>query len=549
MRAKPVRLWSLSGLIYREATLRSLLTAAGGNPGPLRERLGRSPGYVRRQSLTVQVIAAVYVLSMMVLPILAVDRLRSGSTHEWNLFISAVSATTFFVIQFGYVLMLTVLAVSELLDDELYAWPQSLPVSTGGIARLRLFSLLRGLYLPVSGVAIAYPIAVGIASGSWAVAAIAVATSAVHLPLTLALVVLVGLWLHRMLRGHGGSSRGAQTARVITMLAYGLGTLLVVFVMQVAINYLSRLYDSPRLASAVSRTLVLVLSWIPLPTAPASLTMLLAAHAAGRGTEVPILPAALGSLCYLVLSMLLIGASLRILGRGGAAAIGPRRVPAPSAAPVRLRLTTPRRAFLRQLWLGATRETQVLTYFLFAVLMPMLGLAGPTVSGAPAVLRLYMGAAFASFLSPWMLVQALTRQQAGAGQLVASLPVRERDRVFPRLVLAPLLACGGGLLASLVFLRGSDLVTGLALALAPAVTAPAGLVVKMLLFGRMKHRVVLDEVYPDHVTLKWIAVLAVVAGIAAALMVIEGMLGIPVFVAVVAVSVGGLVLLCRRLFP
>jgi hypothetical protein len=549
VKGKPVRLWDLSGLIYREATLRSLLTAAGGNPGPLRERLGKNPGYVRRQSLTVQVIAAVYVLSMMVLPILAVGKLRSGSTHEWNLFISAVSATTFFLIQFGYVLMLTVLAVSELLDDELYAWPQTLPVSTGGIARLRLFSLLRGLYLPLSVVAVAYPLAVGLASGSWAVAGIAVATSAVHLPLTLALVVLVGLWLHRTLRGHGGSSRGAQTARVITMLAYGLGTLLVVFVMQVAINYLSRLYDAPRLAPAVSRTLVLVFSWIPLPTAPASLTMLLAAHAAGLGTEMPIVPAVLGSLGYLVVAGLLIGASLRILGRSGTATVGPGRASVPSPALVRLRLTTPKQAFLRQLWLGATRETQVLTYLLFAVVMPILGLAGPTVSGAPAPVRLYMGAAFASFLSPWMLVQGLTRQQAGAGQLVASLPVRERDRVFPRLVLAPLLSCGGGLLASLLFLRGSSLVTGLVLALVPAVTAPSGLLIKMLLFGRMKHRVVLDEVYPDHSTLKWIAVLASMAGIAAVLIVIEGIFGNLIFVAVAAASLGGLLLLSRRLFP
>ena len=549
MKGKTVRLWDLSGLIYREATLRSLLTAAGGNPGPLRERLGKNPGYVRRQSLTIQLIAAVYVLSMMILPILAVGKLRSGSTHEWNLFISTVSATTFFLIQFGYVLMLTVLAVSELLDDELYAWPQSLPVSTGGIARLRLFALLRGLYLPVSGVALAYPLAVGLASGSWAVAGIAVVTSVVHLPLTLALVVLMGLWLHRTLRGHGGSSRGAQTARVITMLAYGLGTLVVVFVMQVSINYLSRLYDAPRLAAAASRTLVLVFSWIPLPTAVASLTMLLAARAAGLGTGVPIFPAALGSLGYLAVAGLLIMASLRILGRSGTATVGPGRIPVPSAAVVRLRLTTPRRAFVRQLWLGATRETQVLTYLLFAVVMPIIGLAGPTVSGAPAPVRLYLGAAMASFMSPWMLVQGLTRQQAGAGQLVASLPVRERDRVFPRLVLAPLLSCGGGLLASLLFLRGSGLVTGLALALVPAVSAPAGLLIKMLLFGRMKHRVVLDEVYPERSTLKWIIVVASIALIAALLMAVEGILGNLIFVAVLLASIGGLMLISRRLFP
>jgi hypothetical protein len=148
-----------------------------------------------------------------------------------------------------------------------------------------------------------------------------------------------------------------------------------------------------------------------------------------------------------------------------------------------------------------------------------------------------------------MLVQGLTRQQAGAGQLAASLPVHERDRVFPRLVLAPVLSCAGGLLAAALFLRGSDRLSGLMLAMAPTVTAPAGLLVKMLLFGRMKHRVVLDEVYPEHATRKWITVLVAIAGIAALLIAAERILGNLVFAAVTAVLLGGVVLLSRRLFP
>ena len=135
--------------------------------------------------------------------------------------------------------------------------------------------------------------------------------------------------------------------------------------------------------------------------------------------------------------------------------------------------------------------------------------------------------------------------------------MRERDRVFPRLVLAALLGSGGALLAAVLFLRGRDLVTSLVLALVPAVTAPAGLLVKMLLFGRMKNRVVIDEVYPEHAARKWIAVLAAMAGIAAVLMALEGILvavtspliGNLLFVAAVLASIGGLSFLSRRLFP
>jgi NAD(P)-dependent dehydrogenase (short-subunit alcohol dehydrogenase family) len=112
-----------------------------------------------------------------------------------------------------------------------------------------------------------------------------------------------------------------------------------------------------------------------------------------------------------------------------------------------------------------------------------------------------------------------------------------------------MLTSGGALLADVLFLRGSSLVTGLVLALVPAVTAPSGLLVKMLLFGRMKHRVVLDEVYPEHATRKWIAVLVAIAGIAALLIAVERILGNLVFAAVTAVLLVGVFLLSRRLFP
>jgi hypothetical protein len=194
---------------------------------------------------------------------------------------------------------------------------------------------------------------------------------------------------------------------------------------------------------------------------------------------------------------------------------------------------------------------------LFPLILPILSTVGPKISGAPSPFMVYFGTGTASIFSAWMLVQGLTRQQAGAGQLAASLPVRERDRIFPRLVLAALLSAGGALLAAVLFLRGRDLLTGLVLALVPAVTAPAGLVIKMLLFGRMKNRVVIDEVYPDHATRKWIAVLAAMAGIAVVFMALEWILvavtspipGNLVFAAVVLASLGGLSLLSRRLFP
>ena len=555
-----MRLWDLSKLIYGEATLRSLLTAAGSNPGPVTDRLTKNPGYVRRQSIFIQVIATVYVLSMMTLPIMSVARLRSGSTHSWNLLISSVATTTFFLVQIGYVLMLTVLAVSELLDEDLYVWPQTLPLASGGLARLRLLSLLRGLLLPICFVAVAYPVAMTALSRSPAVAGVAVLTAAVHFPLTLALVVLAGQRLHRTLRGHGGASRGAQAARMITMLAYGLGTLVVVFVMQIAINVLTRLYDSPHLAPTVSRTLLLALSALPLPSAPASLTMLLAGSAAGFSADVPLYPAILGSAGYFGAAALLTGAALRILGRAEArtAAAGAASAPVSTA----LRVSTPSRAFLRQLWLAASRETQMLLFLVFPLLLPTISVAGFAVSEAPRVFVVYFGSVTASVFGTWMLVQGLTRQETGTGQLVAALPVRERDRVFPRLVIAPLLACAGALLAALVFLRGKDLVTGLVLGLVPAVTGPAGLLLKMALFGRMragrtKRRLVLDEVHPEYGTQKWIAVLATMAAVTALLMGIRHLLTVAtpfplgdlLFAALLIVSVGGLALLSRRIFP
>jgi len=342
---------------------------------------------------------------------------------------------------------------------------------------------------------------------------------------------------------------------VLTMLTYGTGTFLGVALMQIVKSLLSRLYDSPQLAPLAARQLLLALSWLPLPCAPSALTVLLAGSGLHGAANELLSPAAVGSVGYLMVAALLIWAAFRIIGREGGGAAAARSKSARVLGT--FRVTTPRRAFRRQLWLATTREMPSMMLHIVPVLTPTVWLVGASMMATPPGVMIYVAALVAAVFNPWIMALALTRQEPGAGQLAATLPIRERDRVFPRLVLSAIVASAGALVADLVFLRGKDLWDGLALGTIPAVAAPLGMLVKMVLFGRLRGRVVLDEVRPGSRRRKWATIMTTITGTAALLIGIRWILvsaasfplGSVAFLAVVAAAVCALWVGACRVFP
>ena len=527
-----MRLWSLAGRVYNEAIFQGQVTAAGSNTARLTEKLKSNSGYVAKQGRTIQILGSFYLLTVASLSVISFIGLRSAAPSAWNLLVASGSVSMQLIVQSGYLIMLTIIATAEILAPDLYRWPASLPLSKSELGALKLLSLAREFMLPLGVIVVATPAVVGFAGGSLPGAVVGLVVSVIHAALTLGLLVIFSWKMRRVLRSSDTEDRGARFTRVFTMVVYGFGTLLIVFIMQLGSNTLAGLFDAPRLSADASLVALRVMSVVPLPTAPALLLTLLSPAAAGAAgsAAVPLWLPSVGTALYALLAAIIVARALTIVRGDGTEARAARPVAVdstrPSTAvfnrrPAPIVVRTPRAAFTRQIGRAMTRDTQVLITLIFPTILPILSSIGPLVSGADRGIAITMSVIIAGTAGSWMIIHGLTRLQFGGGALEATLPVRERDRVFPRLILASILPASGALLVSLFFLPlGSAQQLGaLAQALAVAVIAPAGMLVKMALFGRMTSgsaKVVVDEVRPEVGFWKWTAVVGLLVGLTAA---------------------------------
>ena len=561
----PVKLWHLAGRIYHEAIYQGLLSAAGSSAQRLVERITKNSRYIKNQGLRIQILGSVYLLLVTILPAVTMAELSGGATHQWNLFVTTLAGTIHLLVQTGYLMILTLVATAEILTPELYRWPESLPLRTEQVGLLRVMALAREFLLPLCVIVLSYPVAAGIASGGLGVAMATLFVSLTHAVVTLSVIVLASWRLRRTLRLASGSDRRASTVRVLTMAGYGIGILVVMAIMQFGTSFVASLFDEPRMTAAESLSVLRVISLLPFPTSAASFVSALVVRRAALPSALPLWMPFVGTCLYAGGAVLLLRSALRLIGRReseGDVHCGPVGATEPTLLTVR----TPRAAFRRQIFQAATRDTGILFALLFPLIIPVMTLTGPKISGMSADVRLYAMPIMAAVMGGWLLVHGLTRLQVGTGLLEASLPLVERDRAFPRLALCVVLPAVGAVIAVIALMPLGLKLEGFLLSTVPMIAVPVGFLVKTTLFGRIrgpklrcgfKPHVVVEEVYIERSFFKWLGTLTVVLIIAGGFVVLRivlagvfpGAVGAAAFL--VAVALAGLIVrfMAGRTFP
>ena len=554
-----MKLWDLARNVYHEAIYQGQVQSAGSNVHRLHDKMKSDGKYIRRQAGMVQGIGSFYMLAVATLSVIAFVEMRETLPTSWNVLVASLSITVQLFIQSGYLMMLTLLATAEILAPDLYRWPASLPLSNDQIGALKVLALAREYLMPLSVIIVTIPLVAGLASGSPAAGLTGILVGISHAAMTLGIAVLASWRLRKALRESDGSDRRSSVARVVSILIYGVGTLVVLFVMQIGSSVIANLFDSPRMMGRSLAILMQALALAPLPTAPAALLATVAAGATVR--LLPVWMPIVGTAGYVLLALLVIRRASAIVrgldegtrqiadsAHGAVDAIVGRGANAP------LDVRPPRAAFRRQIARTATRDTQALISLLFPLIFPLLVTLGPTISAGDATVGAVLVIVMGTVMSSWMVIQGTTRQQSGTGGLEATLPVRERDRVFPRLWLAALLPLGGVLITVLaLFPGGSPVQRALLLqTLAVPVAGPAGFLVKVALFGKVRsgsNPFVLDEVNTGARFWKWVAVIATLAVLSAAIRFGFGLVSPAVFIAAVVAVAAIEVLMARRMFP
>jgi hypothetical protein len=574
-----MRLWSLASRIYHEALFRGQLGAAGSSQARLIERLGDNSSYLRRQARLVQIMGSFYLGTVTILSMVSAIHLRLGMNHEWNLLVSAAAGGMQTVVQMSYLLLITLLATGEILSPEIYQWLSTLPFPNRTGGTLRILTLAREFLAPLIVVIVVGTVGVGIAGASFAAAGVTLLFGFVHATAAVSAIVLIAWWMRNRVMRHADQTRSARIRRVATVISLAVGTLVVIYAVQIGTNSLVHLYDSPR-AGIDARTVTRVVALLPLPFAPAMLSSQLVLAGVGVPWMVPPWMILTGCVLYTALAGALVTRARALLARSAETSSGK---PAPvgiaearhldrlagihfsrseshGTATTRLLYRSPRAAFRRLIARGLFRDTQAVITVIGPVILPVLMVLGMTSGGGVRWPKWMMITGLGAVTGGWLTIHGFTRLAFGNGALESSLPVRERDRALPRIVLAAAAPTLGSLIALLALLPFGSGEQHAALAVVMS-TPPAVVIafaVKAALFGWMGEPgrpLVIDEVATTARFWRWLMVIAtlilITAGAIAlcAVVVPQGAAGAGIYAGCVAALYLLSFWILRRAFP
>jgi predicted permease len=236
--------------------------------------------------------------------------------------------------------------------------------------------------------------------------------------------------------------------------------------------------------------------------------------------------------------------------------------------PIEVKKTSPLVAFIKKDLSIATKDIQTLMFFIIPILIPVIsfisGMASAMnmASADPlTVLIPWSTIFFLGIFNSYLLISGFLNIEQSGSAILASLPIRERNQAKAKLGLIYPVQIIGYLLPALIIMRSPLFLPFLLILLCslPFILAMTLLVmeIKVLLFGKLRFKYVLDEVKMENKTLKWVILIISGGGLGVMLVIMENMLAfilgfIPVLISLLIIGfllLGILIYSFNRMFP
>ena len=509
-------LYKISKNVYREAVIHSQLQAAGSNQAKFLERVEKDR-MARMQDQVLKVLSAFYIAMLFLLPLRSFtttsSALNGGISSEWVTFVGSCTMGGFFLIMPLILLIFSITFMWGLMSGGPYKWIHTLPFSKKDIEKIGLFTFLRSmnfqlvvmlLVLPAGTIAaIAFTLSSEISLvNSILMVFFSIAISLVSIVFYLSIVVILGRKMAILMEEHEVSSKRTTFIRIMTFLLYLICSMVAMYVIQLGIEIIPQLYLDPAMSSETVNTLNIIFSFIPYPF---SGSYFLTSFIIGF-SNIPsliLVGSITGLVLFCLLTILLYRKALNTLRNITSTDFKKYKEKYAEVIidQVTINKSKPLRAFFKRDITLITREMQYIMYLVMPIMIPIVGAIAPfdyEPIGNSALTPGFLFLLFYVVLNTYMLIVGLTNIEAGGETITASLPIVVRDQVKGKLLFffttIPL-----AYLSFFLFSIGDphfwDMFRfGLLYLPVIPILGIAGIFFKVLTFGKMKHKFVLEEI-------------------------------------------------------
>ncbi|HUT79769.1 MAG TPA: hypothetical protein VMZ29_01095 [Candidatus Bathyarchaeia archaeon] len=541
-------LYKISKSVFKEATLHQQIQAAGSNKTKYLEKVDRNRGSVGAQSIVMKILVAFYIVIFTIIPVNSFMQINIVSEipeveNISSLFVGGLSLSAFMLLQLIILIIFTVTFTWGFLSKEPYTWVSTLPFSRNEISKIGFFSFSRGidvqlivmaLVLPIGAmIGINFPIGKGANLGTnLLMIFVCLIINLANTIFNISVAILLGRKMARVMEDQEENNKMANFIRIGTILFYLIFSMLASYGIQLVIQYLPLLYNpaNPFITANNAEIISIILSLIPFPFSGG---FLLSSIAIGF-TNVPIfvvIGSIIGSSLQIVFAILLFKKVLFILqGLTSMDITAKKETTKKKPSIIKIRVISPTRAYLKRDLAIITRELQTITFMIMPIMIPIsAALAFPLTmiigtTGIPAmVIYIFAFAVFSTFF----ILIGITSIESGGETITSSLPINIRDQIKAKIPLlfstVPLMV----LVAVIIQIKKPifiDILIFIAV-LFPAIfiIGMIGLLLKVIFFGKMRYKYVIDEVNTKNRELKYIGILVIMflfaGGIIASLMV------------------------------
>ena len=541
-------LYKTSKKIFKEAVLHAQILSAGSNQQRYLERIEKDK-MARSPDIIYKILATVYIASLTAIPLVSVftmySQIANGVNIEWINFAGGIVMGIFFLFQIVILLVFALFLSWGIMSGGPYEWLHTLPFDRKQIEKLGFLTFARSinvqlivmtLVLPV-GIAVAVGVSLGVYLGFWKVLSIVLITILLSVTTTcfnLGILVILGRKLAIVMEEYDVASKKASLIRILTMLSYILVSMFVVTAIQLGIQQLGPFFGLNGLSIGNSILLSDIISFIPYPFSGGYLLTMFLLDFNGVST-ITVLGSITGFILFCIITFFVMRKALRTLRNISSPEIKRKEFlkKKTTVEDIVSKKTTPIKAFFKRDLSIITREMQQIIVLILPIMIPVyagiVGIFDPaiktiltsipseiinqlkhkmlylpgivgqyTIFGNTAVNIVFIILMFYVITNTIAMIISLTNIETGGETIMASLPLNVRDQVKSKLpyFFGPIIIAM--LLALLIQINMSIFLDSLYLNLSFIPVYPilgvSGLLVKISLFGRFRHKFVVEEI-------------------------------------------------------
>ncbi len=477
---------------------------------------------LKRKLITSKILGAFIFGILPIIPLLTYFQIldhiiNNSSLIEIILLGGSLIVGLYFLLLFLNFFLMSTLNITRIMSGRIFEWYETLPISRDKIRKLLLLTIIRSSGIQLLVITFSLPLVMLIGTQNLIIFLVCLGVSILNTIFCFSIVIIYGEKLTNSLNINEIGSKKTHNIRIYNMILYIIIVIASIFLIQWAFSSLGMFFNWFE-QFIYPRLLILIISMIPFPIAPSYLISSMIAP--NRIPSHIWFNIVVGSGLFIILIWWIYNKSIKkiYIPKSKTSNIDSIQDIGKKIIPITIKTRKPIRVYLHKDLLIATRDLKtflslimpIILSFLFMFTYNLSSIRGRTPLDIDFIYNWVAILGFNIIISG-MLVYSLFNIEDTGNSIISSMPLIPRDQAKAKLFLMFSIQIITVLLPNLIYINSSKFLTSIinSVGALPFVLMFLFLMIdlRVYFFGKLKHHYVIEEVFPERRTLKWILIL------------------------------------------